>query len=145
VGAMTGMLIPIDGGVGVVKFQYNPTGYNRQAGSEYGSIEVKGKEGPLLQYANGSQQSITLELEAIRYSSDSDVQNLVDALEGLTAPSVSTGMTKKAPRVRFSYGGATPKWNSVVKSVSTKVMESLPGSCLPFRAQISVTLWRWVD
>lgn len=140
-----GMIIPIDGGGTPIVFQYNPMETHWQYGSEFAQIEVQGKEGPLLEFANGSLTSLSFDLQVIKHASDHDVQGIIDALVGLTKPIAGGAGTKRAPKVRFVYGMASPKWNAYVKSVNVKTIDAMEGSLLPHRATISVTLWRSVD
>jgi len=139
-----GQIIPIDGGGGAIRFQWNPreiTGPT--ASAQYAVIAVAGREFPYLEYSNGQQSHIRFDLE---YSTASDNGSLVksnfQALNALTKPSVRGASMSRPPRVMFIFGSFLRERCVVVEVQPNFSKVFHEADLMPLHAKIGVTLWR---
>ena len=147
--SVKGMILPIDGIAGAIRFQYNP--YMLRGPSvapQYAAISVAGREFPYLQYQGGGMSVMPFDLT---YHTESDGGVAVMAawytLESLTRP-VSFGFgSARPPRVKFILGD-WPRYTWVISGLNPNFAIGDGGpfrrSLLPSQAIIAVNLTRWV-
>ena len=146
--SIKGMILPIDGFAGAVRFQYNPNMLRGPAISpQYAAISVAGRELPFLQYQSGGLSAMPFDLT---YHTESDggvaVMAAWTSLVSLTTP-VQLGFgSARPPRVVFIFGD-WPRYTWVISGLSPNFAVGDGGpftrSLLPSQAIIAVTLTRW--
>lgn len=144
-----GMILPIDGFVSPVRFQYNPNTLRGPAiNPQYAAISVAGREFPFLHYTSGALSGLPFDLT---YHTESDngaaVMAAWESLVALTSP-VSFGFgAARPPRVVFIFGDWR-RYTWVITGLNPNFAVGDGGpftrSLLPSQAIISVTLTRWV-
>jgi hypothetical protein len=143
-----GMIIPLDGGAGPVRFQWNPTRLRGpNASATWAAIAVAGREHPYLQYSSGQQSNIPLDL-IYQTESDGGAEVLAAFLQlmALTTP-IPRGVSYKRPPLVALRIGAWPTEICVVTEIRPDFVvgtgPEFADTLLPAEATISVNLWRW--
>ena len=142
-----GVIIPIDGGGGVIRFQYNPDTVNGpSAQAKWAQIEVSGREFPYLQYSNGNVSQIRFDLIfATRDDSGASVKSRWQSLNSLTIPSSRGGGLSRPPIVMLILGTFLRE-RCVVAEITPYFRigrgPNFADSLLPDQARIGITLWR---
>lgn len=139
-----GMIIPIDGGGSVVRFQWNPKEVQSAVQAEWAVIKTAGSEQPFLQFCNGEAPTLQFDLEYSRSdNNDGFVLAQVQAIQRLTKPLVKGASMSRPPLVKFVMG-SLPRPTCIVKQANA-VFSGLfhPTSLLPYEAKVSVILWEY--
>lgn len=147
--SVKGIILPIDGFVAPVRFQYNPNMLRGPGVTpQYAAISVAGREFPYLHYTSGAMSTLPFDLT---YHTESDGGVAVMAawfsLVALTTP-VSFGFgAARPPRVVFIFGD-WPRYTWVISGLNPNFAVGDGGpfsrSLLPSQAIIAITLTRWV-
>ena len=144
---MRGQLIPIDGGSGPIRFQWNPreiTGPTAKA--DYAILKCAGGIQPFLQFACRDVPETHFELIFTgERLDDSSVIDRVEALQRLTEPTVRGQGIARPPRVKFIMGNFPRQTCVVVEAQPVYSQMHGPMSLAPLYARVSVGLWRVRD
>lgn len=136
-----GMIIPIEGGVSPIRFQWNPRelqGFGARA--EYAVLKVAGREAPFLQFACGDVRQLDIELKFTKGGSDDGyVMGMVNALQQLTKPLVMGATLHRPPRVMWVFG-EMPKRRCVITRADPRFHGLFSSTLAPHEATVSLTL-----
>lgn len=140
-----GALIPVEGGLEPVQFEWNPTQIQGPtARSVWAQINTAGSMAPFLQFSHREQSSIQFDLKFSRNIHDWNFVNQQwRNLEAMTMPVVPLSSINRPPRVRFVLGSFL--WETVIVSEVRPTFDKVfePITLLPKFSTISITLWRY--
>lgn len=140
-----GALIPLEGGIPAVEFEWNPsqiTGPTAKA--NWAQINCAGGVAPFLQFSHREQSNIQFDLKFSKNVHSWDYVNAMwRNLEAMTMPVVPLSSVNRPPRVRFALGDFL--WELVVVSEVRPVFDKVfePMTLLPKFSTISINLWRY--
>lgn len=136
-----GMIIPIEGGGGSIRFQWNPRdlgGFTSHA--EYAVLKVAGRETPFLQFACGDVRQLDIELEFSKGANgDGYVMAMVESIQKLTRPLIRGATLHRPPRVMWIFGDM-PKKRCVITKADPKFSGPFSPSLSPQQARVSMSL-----
>lgn len=142
-----GVIIPVEGDIPSVRFQWNPEeydGFGERA--KYNQVNVSGAMYPWLQFAHGEVSSCRFDLLFTRSDNDdSYVDQMCNVLKLLTKPLIPLSGVNRPPRVVLALGSWVDEL-CVIIEVLPKYKAQLPycrDSLLPQFARVGVLLWKW--
>ena len=139
-----GQIIPLDGIVLPIRFQWNPREINGPtASATYATLATAGREFPFIEYSHGQQSSIRFDLE---YSTQSDNGAMVKAnylaLNMLTKPIPRGASLKRPPLVMLILGNFLRE-RCCITEVTPNFSRTFDNdTLLPHHARISINMWR---
>jgi nucleoid-associated protein YgaU len=122
-----------------VPVQFNPEEYTVSRSNHFAQAAVPGLSGPLVQFVNGEQTTLEMELFLDTYEAGGDVRALSRAVTAL----MDIDPELHAPPVLlFAWGSLT--FQCVLARVSQRFTMFLP-SGIPVRARLQVSLQGYID
>lgn len=136
-----GMIIPIEGGIAAIRFQWNPRelrGFTAHA--DYAELKVIGRDTPFLQFSSGQVKQLDIELEFSKGSNgDGYVMGMVNSVQELTKPLVKGATLHRPPRVMWIFG-EMPKKLCVITRADSHFSVPFSATLDPQQARVSLTL-----
>jgi hypothetical protein len=137
-----GQIIPIEGDAASVQFDFNPKQIDGpEAKAGWDVMKVAGAEHPILQHSCRDPVKLGFTLQIVFWGgSQSQVEDQVERVLDLTAPSVRGAGVNHPPRVKLILAGFKKRRTCVVESVKplySKIMA--PFTATPYYAEVTIT------
>lgn len=142
-----GILLPTEGGIQSVRFQWNPSKIGGpKTKSKWTPIPTAGRHQPFLHFGSGENNRFSLSILLSRYDNgDSYVKDTVARIQQMQFPHVSGSGVSRPPRVMLTIGSFLRKL-VVVDSVDPVFKELFnPYSMLPYEAEVAITLIEYTN
>jgi hypothetical protein len=138
------MIIPLEGGGGPVRFQWNPERINGPSASpNWVPIRVYGRELPYYQYTTGGTSAIQFVIQlSAGDAGPAFVKGIIERLHRLTKPMPGMGGAKHPPRVIVILGAALREMCVLREVRPERHGVADPGTLQHHEANVSLTFWR---
>lgn len=142
-----GVLMPIEGILAPVKFQWNP---NKIGGpkvkAKWTPINTAGRAQPFLQYGSGEANKFSISIMLSRYDNeDNYVSDTVNRIQSMQFPQIQGAGTTRPPRVMLIMGTFLRKL-VVIDSVDPVFKELFnPTTLLPYDAEVALGLIEYTN
>jgi hypothetical protein len=133
------MLIDMEGGGGIVVFEWNPKSINITKKTKWLQLKAAGREQAILEYGCGDPRELTFDLELSRSDMGIGyVQAVAEAVFQMSRPTVMGQGVDRPPKVHFILGLAVD-FIGVIESVKSQYGPLFdPYTLLPYEGHLTI-------